>query len=77
MKKYTAEFSLPNSYGTMVASEDTVDELINTMISRGFPEAYLNKKKIKEWEKSQKYRYYGMNHTLQCGETKMTEYTSF
>lgn len=77
MKKYTAEFSIPNRYGTMVASEDTVEELLNTMISRGFPEAYLNKKRIKEWKKSKNYRYHGTNHMLQYGDTKMTEYTSF
>lgn len=77
MKKYTAEYSKRGQYGTGICTADTIEELMEILIDRGYTFYPNEKEKILNWSKTDKKKYYGANLTIRCGELEMTEYTSF
>ena len=77
MKQFTADFHVSGSYGTQICTADTIEELIKTLIDRGYNLHKNEEKRIVDWSKTTDKKYYGMNITIRRGELEMTEYTSF
>lgn len=77
MKQFTADFHVFGSYGTQICTADTIEELIKTLIDRGYNLHKNEEKRIVDWSKTTDKKYYGMNITIRRGELEMTEYTSF
>lgn len=80
MKKYTAEFRAKGSYGTMICTEDSISELIETMKERGCIISDAEVDKIIFWDNYSKSKFYyggfGGVSKIRKGEDQMTEYTS-
>lgn len=74
--KFTAEFTVKASCGTMIATADTVEKLMDKMVERGFTRALFDMNIIERFKNSNACRCYGYSYTLQRGETQKTEYTS-
>lgn len=77
MKQFTADFCVSGSYGRQVCSADTIEELIQILISRGYNLHPNEEKRIIDWSKTTDKKYYGMSIDIRRGELEMTEYTSF
>lgn len=76
MKNFTAEYSRSGQYGYGICAADTIDELIGTLFCRGYVFGYGERRRIAEWEKTDKKKFYGCGLTIRRGELEMTEYTS-
>ena len=77
MKKYTAEYSPRGQYGISICTADTIEELIELLSNRRYFLSINERKRILDWSKTDKKKYYGVNLTIRRGELEMTEYTSF
>jgi hypothetical protein len=77
VKKYTAEYGKRNQYGTGICTADTIGELMETLLDRGYEFTIGEKEKILDWSKTDKKKYYGTRLTIRYGELEMTEYTSY
>ena len=75
--KYTAEYSKRGQYGNGICMADTIEELIEVLLCRGYVFNVGERKRIINWASTEEKKYYGANLTIRCGELEMTEYTSF
>lgn len=79
--KFTAEFRRRGEYGTMIAIKDNLDDLFDTIVSRGWSDNGVDRFRAASWGKDAKSgaKYYGVRNDLTIikGDSLMSDYTSF
>lgn len=74
--KFTADFSTRNGYGNQICIANNIENLIITLVNRGFNFVDGMQNEIVEWSKTTNKKYYRTGITIERGDPEMTEYTS-
>lgn len=77
MKQFTAEYTKRGQYGYGICTADTIDEMIETLSSRGYEFRVGEEGKIRNWGSTTQKKYYSVGLNIRRGKLEMTEYTSF